>query len=70
MLAKRGQRPVVNNSWVSGHAKDRMAMAYTLSVIRLTVKPFHPFAFAGGVGIYPTRNFVHVDSGRVRSWTR
>jgi uncharacterized protein YcbK (DUF882 family) len=23
----------------------------------------------GGVGIYPTRNFVHVDSGRVRSWT-
>ncbi|CAA7622381.1 DUF882 domain-containing protein [Magnetospirillum sp. SS-4] len=23
---------------------------------------------AGGVGIYPASNFVHVDTGRVRSW--
>ncbi|NIV12409.1 MAG: DUF882 domain-containing protein, partial [Aliifodinibius sp.] len=22
----------------------------------------------GGVGYYPKSNFVHVDSGRVRSW--
>jgi len=25
--------------------------------------------FKGGVGIYPTRNFVHGDCGRVWSWT-
>lgn len=23
---------------------------------------------AGGVGVYPSRNFVHVDPGRVRTW--
>lgn len=23
---------------------------------------------AGGVGFYPTSNFIHVDTGRVRSW--
>jgi uncharacterized protein YcbK (DUF882 family) len=23
---------------------------------------------AGGVGYYPTSNFVHVDSGKVRHW--
>ena len=68
MLAKRGQRPVVNSSWVSGQAKDRTAMTYSLSVIRLTGKAIHPFAFC--FGIYPTRNFIHLDAGRVRSWQR
>lgn len=24
---------------------------------------------AGGVGFYPTRNFTHLDRGRLRSWT-
>lgn len=23
----------------------------------------------GGVGVYPTQNFIHLDAGRVRSWT-
>jgi uncharacterized protein YcbK (DUF882 family) len=23
---------------------------------------------AGGVGFYPASDFVHIDSGRVRSW--
>jgi uncharacterized protein YcbK (DUF882 family) len=23
---------------------------------------------AGGVGYYPSSNFVHVDTGRVRTW--
>ena len=23
----------------------------------------------GGVGYYPSSNFVHVDTGRVRTWT-
>ncbi len=23
---------------------------------------------AGGVGIYPSSNFVHIDTGRVRYW--
>jgi hypothetical protein len=45
-----------------------MAMTYSLSVIRLTGKAIHPFAFC--VGIYPTRNFIHLDAGRVRSWQR
>lgn len=27
------------------------------------------YLHAGGVGFYPTRHFVHVDTGRLRSWT-
>jgi uncharacterized protein YcbK (DUF882 family) len=30
---------------------------------------FGAWVGGGGVGIYPTRNFIHLDAGRVRSWT-
>ena len=49
---------------------DGLAMDIRLEGVALT--NLHAAALSmkrGGVGFYPTSNFVHVDVGRVRTWT-
>lgn len=46
-------------------------MAADISIPGVGVEQIAKLAKAigvGGVGVYPSRNFIHVDIGRVRSW--
>ena len=62
------------NSESSGVAKrsmhlDGKAIDIRLADVQLT--DLHAMAVSmkrGGVGMYPSSNFVHVDTGRVRYW--
>ena len=49
---------------VHGKAVDIRIPGRALSLLRKTALSMR----AGGVGYYPTSNFVHVDTGRLRSW--
>ncbi len=64
MLRQRGHHVALHSMHLQGKAID----------IRLpgcSLRHLHRAALAlraGGVGYYPRSNFVHVDTGRVRSW--
>ncbi len=64
MLRATGHHVAEHSQHMAGHAID----------VRLKDCPLarlHELALAarrGGVGYYPRSNFVHVDTGRVRSW--
>lgn len=49
---------------MDGKAIDIRIPGRALSLLRKTALSLN----RGGVGYYPTSNFVHVDTGRVRSW--
>jgi len=71
-----GYRTAKTNSSLEGAAKNSMHLqgkAIDFTIPGLSVRDVGKIAShfqAGGVGIYPSRNFIHLDTGRVRTWTR
>ena len=56
---------VANNSFhMYGQAVDVRIPGYSTGNIRKIARSLQ----AGGVGYYPRSNFVHVDTGKVRTW--
>ncbi|MGH1403352.1 MAG: YcbK family protein [Alphaproteobacteria bacterium] len=65
-MLKRNTRGVASNSFhMYGQAVDIRLLNESTREIRNIAKSLQ----AGGVGYYPRSNFVHVDTGQVRSWT-
>jgi len=71
-----GYRTLKTNQSLEGAAKNSMHMQGKASDI---VIPDLPVSYigrlaeqyaAGGVGFYPSSGFVHIDTGRVRTWGR
>jgi len=71
-----GFRTPQTNSTLEGAARNSMHLkgkAVDLIIPELPVSYLGKLAqhySAGGVGFYPDRGFVHVDTGRVRSWVK
>ncbi len=69
-----GYRTPATNSHTEGAARSSLhmrAMAadiYAPGVSAAYLAKLFRWLSAGGVGVYPSRNFVHVDPGRVRTW--
>jgi len=69
-----GYRTPEYNSTLEGAAKQSMhvkAMAADITIPGVATEQIAKLAKAigvGGVGVYPSRKFIHVDIGRVRSW--
>lgn len=56
---------------VAAHSLHMEGMAMDIRVEGVALDRLHKAALSlkrGGVGYYPTSNFVHVDVGRVRTW--
>jgi uncharacterized protein YcbK (DUF882 family) len=56
---------------VASKSLHMQGMAIDIRVEGVALEHLHKAALAigrGGVGLYPTSNFVHVDVGRVRCW--
>ncbi len=65
MLGKRSGGVAKNSFHMYGQALDIRIPGYSTKAIRNIAKSIK----AGGVGYYPRSNFVHIDTGKVRSWT-
>jgi uncharacterized protein YcbK (DUF882 family) len=69
-----GYRTRKTNSRLENAAKNSLHMhAMAADIYVPGVSPVYlgkllRWLSAGGVGVYPTRHFVHVDPGRVRAW--
>ncbi|WP_150540181.1 YcbK family protein [Actinobacillus vicugnae] len=62
---RRHSRGVASNSYhIRGQAVDFKVSGVPLSKVKMAAESLHN----GGVGYYPRSNFVHVDTGPVRSW--
>lgn len=74
IIVTSGYRSKRTNSNIEGAAKNSMHLH--AKAIDFTIPGFSPVDLAriatkfkaGGVGIYSARNFVHLDTGRVRTW--
>lgn len=65
MLRQRGGGGVARQSLhTQGRAVDIRMAGVALSELREAALAMN----AGGVGFYPAQQFVHIDTGRVRSW--
>lgn len=56
---------------VAEHSQHTVGKAIDIRVAGVDLRNLRNAALsvgAGGVGFYPTSNFVHVDTGRVRQW--
>lgn len=59
------------SSKVAKHSYHMQGKAIDITVPGFELSELHKAALAmrkGGVGYYPASNFIHVDTGRVRSW--
>jgi uncharacterized protein YcbK (DUF882 family) len=68
LLRARGGK----NTGVATRSLHMVGKAIDIRVPRVPLEELHKAAVAlkkGGVGIYPSSNFVHVDVGRVRYWS-
>jgi uncharacterized protein YcbK (DUF882 family) len=71
-----GYRTIQTNSHLEGAAKNSMHLygkALDFRVPGLTPMQIAQIAAkfqAGGIGIYPTKNFIHLDTGGVRVWIK
>lgn len=69
-----GLRLPSTNSRTEGAAKDSLHMKGRAADIRMADVPpdyiakLGVYLEGGGVGVYPDKNFTHVDDGRIRSW--
>lgn len=64
MLHSNGNGVAERSLHLVGKAVDIRIPGRALSLLRKTALSMK----AGGVGYYPSSDFVHVDTGRVRSW--
>ena len=64
MLRKMGRNTAKKSQHVLGRAADIRMPDIPVSVVRKEALKLK----RGGVGYYPSDNFVHVDTGRVRQW--
>ena len=64
-LREAGHQVAEHSQHMEGHAIDVRLLGCDLAKFRDAALQ----AARGGVGYYPTSNFVHVDTGRVRTWT-
>jgi uncharacterized protein YcbK (DUF882 family) len=64
MLARTNSLVARNSLHMQGKAIDLVLPGYRLAGVR----DFAIALQAGGVGYYPGHNFIHVDTGRVRTW--
>jgi uncharacterized protein YcbK (DUF882 family) len=64
MLRKSGRNVARNSLHMQGKAVDISLPGCDLLSLRQTALDLN----GGGVGYYPYRNFIHVDTGRVRFW--
>ncbi|WP_395673789.1 YcbK family protein [Phenylobacterium sp.] len=65
MLAARSSGVASNSQHTLGKAVDVRVPGVALANVHKAALSVS----AGGVGLYPKSNFVHVDTGRVRRWT-
>jgi uncharacterized protein YcbK (DUF882 family) len=59
------------SSGVAEHSQHMLGKASDIRVEGIELNNLHKAALslkAGGVGLYPVSNFVHVDVARVRTW--
>lgn len=76
MMVNSGYRTLRTNSGLEGAAKNSMHLYGR--AIDFTVPGLSPINLAriaaqfraGGIGIYPNQNFVHLDTGGVRVWVK
>lgn len=64
MLAAASDGVAHNSLHMSGKAVDIRIPGHSTGTVGRAAKVLR----AGGVGTYPASNFVHIDTGRVRSW--
>lgn len=64
MLRKASNGVARNSFHMYGQAMDIRMPGYSSKKLRSVASALK----AGGVGYYPKSNFVHVDTGKVRSW--
>jgi uncharacterized protein YcbK (DUF882 family) len=64
MLLARGGKVALDSLHIQGRAIDIRLAGVALADLRDAAKSLR----LGGVGYYPASNFVHLDTGRIRSW--
>jgi uncharacterized protein YcbK (DUF882 family) len=64
MLRRQGHGVAENSLHTKGLAADIRIPGRSLALLRRTAVSMK----AGGVGYYPASQFVHIDTGRVRTW--
>jgi uncharacterized protein YcbK (DUF882 family) len=64
MLRRKGRRVAAGSLHTAGRAIDVRLPGTLLGDLRAAARAIG----AGGVGFYPSSDFVHVDTGRVREW--
>ncbi len=64
MLQTRTQGVAKNSLHMTGQAVDIRMPGFSTRQLREIARQLH----AGGVGYYPKSGFVHVDTGKVRTW--
>ena len=68
-------RHLITNYMTEGAARDSWHMkGGAADIVVSGVKPdalarFGRWLSGGGVGLYPTKGFIHLDRGRIRSWS-
>lgn len=75
LMVTSGFRHFITNAMTEGaaraswHLRAGAADFFIPGVPAEQVARFGRYLAGGGVGLYPSNNFIHVDRGRVRSWT-
>lgn len=64
MLRRNGEGVAKNSLHMTGQAVDISLPGTSLSTLHKMAVTVH----SGGVGFYPKTGFVHIDTGRVRTW--
>ena len=64
MLRRHGEGVAKNSLHMSGQAADIKLPGTSLAHVKKAAVSLH----SGGVGYYPRTGFVHIDTGRVRTW--
>jgi len=65
MLASRSNGVAKTSLHIQGKAIDIRLPGHQLSDLRAAALSMH----AGGVGYYPRSNFIHIDTGYLRTWS-